>query len=84
MKVKIEGYSAITGRPEVILNLMKAARIFDSDMSDEDYIETIRKAAWSLNGASLEVTGNTPAERAESLLRSMAENNMIRIEEEEQ
>lgn len=84
MTVKIEGYSAITGRPEVILSLMQEARMFDAGMPAEDYIETIRETAWRCFGTYLTVTGNTPAERAESLLRSMAKNDMIRIEEEEQ
>lgn len=82
MTVKIEGYTSLTGRPEVILSLMQEARMFDAGMPTEDYIEVIRETAWKCFGIYLTITGDTPAERAESLLRSMHKNEMLTIEEE--
>lgn len=83
MTVTVEGYTTLTGNPQTILHLLKEARLFDADMSDEAYIETIRETAQRCFETNLEVTGNTPAERAESILRALAANGMIRIEEEE-
>jgi hypothetical protein len=81
MKVTIPDYSTITGTPEAILQVMQDARFFDHPTGD-DYIETIAHEAWQFFGIGLQVTGETHAERAESLLREMAKANMITIEEE--
>lgn len=82
MKVTIEGYTTLTGNPEAILQLIRDSQIFNPDMSTEDCIESIQHTAWRCFGTNLEVEGDTTAERAESLLRAMEENNMIKIEEE--
>jgi hypothetical protein len=81
MKIRIPTYSTITGSPEAILQVMQDARFFDRPTGD-DYIKTIMQDSWQFYGIGLHVTGETHAERAESLLREMAKANMITIEEE--
>lgn len=81
MTVTIPGHSSLTGNPETILNVMRDAGVFTSPEEDV-YINGIKEAAQRLYGVTLKVEGSTRAERAESLLRSMAEHNMITIEEE--
>lgn len=81
MKVTIPGYTTLTGNPETILRLMQDARMFD-EISGDDLITEVRRTAWRAFGIGLQVTGDTYAERAESLLREMNENHMIEIEEE--
>lgn len=82
MKVTIPGYSTLTGSPETILRLMQDARMMD-DLSGDALIDQISRTAWSAFGVGLNVTGDTYAQRAESLLREMDRNNMIRITEED-
>lgn len=82
MRVTIEGYTTLTGKPETILQAMKDARIFDSGIGDEDCIRAIQQTAWRCFGESLEVEGTTIEERAESLIRELAAHDMITIEEE--
>lgn len=82
MRVKIEGYTTLTGHPEAILKLIRDSQIFNPEMSTEECIESIQHTAWRCFGTNLPVEGDTTAERAESLLRAMAENSMITIEEE--
>lgn len=82
MKVTIPGYSTLTGSPEAILRLLQDARMMD-DLSGDALIDQIGRTAWSAFGVGLNVTGDTYAERAESLLREMDKNNMIRITEED-
>ena len=81
MKISIPGYSTITGTPEAILQVMQDARLFDHP-TEEDYIKTIMQDSWRLYGIGLHVSGDTYAERAESLLREMNRTHMINIEEE--
>lgn len=81
MKVKIPGYTTLTGQPETILRLLEDARRLDNLSGDaliSDIVETAKRAF----DADLRVEGETLAARAESLLREMARNNMIEIEEE--
>lgn len=81
MKVKVPGYTTITGNPETILRVMHDARIMDN-LAEEDLIEEIQHTAWRAFGIGLQVTGDTYAERASSLLHEMNKNHMIEIEEE--
>lgn len=81
MRVTVPGYSSLTGSPEAILRLMQEARMTD-DLSGEELIQEISHTAWRAFGIGLQVTGDTYAERAESLLREMDKNHMITIEEE--
>lgn len=81
MKVTVPGYSTLTGSPEVILRLMQDARMTDN-LSGDAMIPEISHTAWRAFGIGLQVTGDTYAERAESLLREMDKNHMIHIEEE--
>lgn len=81
MRVHIEGYTTLTGTPAAILRVMQDARIFDSQTGD-DLIEEIKRTAWRCFGIGLQVTGDTFAERAESLLREMDRVHMVTIEEE--
>ena len=81
MTVTIPGYSTITGRPETILKLMQEARIFD-EVTGDAYIKSIQEAVQRGFGITLHVEGETYEKRAESLLRSMADNNMINIKED--
>lgn len=81
MKITIPTYSSITGTPEAILQIMQDARFFETATGD-DYIAAIQHDSWQFFGIGLQVTGETYAERAESLLREMAKANMITIEEE--
>lgn len=79
MKVKIDGYSTITGTPEAILQVMQDARYMPMP---GDYIEGVQEAVHRFFDIDLQVEGNTQAERAESFLREMAKANMLTIEEE--
>ena len=81
MTVTIKGYTTVSGKPEAILQLMQDARILDN-LDGDDYINSIKETAWRCFGIGLQVTGDTYAERAESLLREMAKHNMITIKEE--
>lgn len=81
MKITIPGYSTLTGTPETILRLMQDARMLD-EIGGDELIESITRTAWRAFGIGLQVTGDTYAERAESLLREMNKNHMINIEEE--
>ena len=81
MKATIVGYTTLSGNPVTILNLMQGARVFD-DLQGDDYIESVQQTAWRAFGIGLQVTGDTYEQRAESLLRAMADNEMIIIEEE--
>lgn len=81
MKVHIEGYTTLTGTPAAILKLIQDARLFD-ETSGDDIIEDITQKAWRFFGIGLQVTGDTYAERAESLLREMDKAHMVTIEEE--
>lgn len=81
MRVTIPGYTTLAGSPATILKLMQTARVFDQLTGDE-YIKGVQEAAWRAFGIRLSVNGDTYAERAQSLLEAMAENEMITIEEE--
>lgn len=81
MKVTIEGYGTLTGSPVTLLRLMQDARIFDK-LAGDDLITEVRNTLWRVFGADIHIEGNTLAERAESLLRGMAEHNIVKIEEE--
>lgn len=81
MKVKIPGYSTVTGTPVAILRIMQDARMIDN-LSGDDLIEEISRTAWRAFGIGLQVTGETYEQRAESLLREMNQAHMIEIEED--
>lgn len=81
MTITVPGYTTITGNPVTILHLMQAARIFD-ELKGDEYIKKVQEDAHRAFDIDLKVTGDTLAERAESLLREMAKNDMITIEEE--
>jgi len=81
MKITIPGYSTLTGTPETILQLMQDARVLD-EIGGDELIENITRTAWRAFGIGLQVSGDTYAERAESLLHEMDRNQMIKIEEE--
>lgn len=81
MRIKVPGYTTLTGSPEAILSLMHDARIMD-DASGDDLIQEVCRTAWRAFGIGLQITGDTYAERAESLLREMDKNQLIKIEEE--
>lgn len=82
MKVKIPGYGTAVGNPKTILTLMKDAHMFETFDTIEEYIESVRKTAQRAFDISLQVTGSSEEERAESLLRAMQRENMIELEEE--
>lgn len=82
MKVRIPGYTTLTGQPEAILRLMQDARMMDNAGGD-DLIHEIEETAMRAFGITLRTTGDTYAERAESLIREMDKANMLTIEEEE-
>jgi hypothetical protein len=79
MKIRIYGYTELTGTPEEIVQAMQEARYIPVKGS---YIEQIQRDAKQYFDTELNVTGDTEHERAESLLREMANANMIMIEEE--
>lgn len=81
MRVTIPGYGTLTGSPVTLLRLMQDARMFDKKGGD-DLIEEISQTIWRAFGIGLQVEGETLAERAESLLREMAKNEIVKIEEE--
>lgn len=79
MTVKVPGYSTLTGTPEAILSVMQAAS-FTPEIS-EDYIKSVQEHAQRFFGIHLDITGETYAERAESLLRALANHHMIELTE---
>ena len=81
MKIEIPGYTEVAGSPAAILKLMQHARMFDAPTED-DYIKVVQQTAWRAFGIGLQVTGDTYAERAESLLREMNKAKMIIIKED--
>lgn len=82
MKVMIEGYSTLIGSPAAILSLMQEARIFEEPKSGDEYIKQVSEDMKRGFDIDLHITGNTLNDRAESLLRELAKNEMITIEEE--
>lgn len=81
MTISIPGYSTLTGAPVAIIKLMQEARFFGSEESGDDYINSVKEAAKRCYGISLRVKGKTYEERAESLLRQMAQNQMIKLKD---
>ena len=81
MKIRIPGYSSLTGSPAAIVDSMKTARFFGV-AEDEDYIKTVVADIKRLYDVELHVEGSTLPEQAESLLRELAKNEFIVIEEE--
>ena len=81
MTITIPGYSTITGSPVVILRVMQDARIFDS-LRGDDYINEVKSTVKRCFGFRLRVTGDTYAERADSLLHEMAKYDLITITED--
>ena len=81
MRVTVPGYTSLEGKPESILQAMRDARLF-YQITEEEFIDGIIHTAWRLFGIALQVSGDTKEERSESLLREMARNNMIEIEED--
>ena len=81
MTVHIPGFSTLTGKPVTILRLMREARFFADVQSDEEYIELMQQSAWRIFNVNLDVEGSTIDQRAESLLRSMADNGLIKLAE---
>lgn len=80
MTVKVTGYTTLTGRPEAILQLLEATRIWDNATGD-DYIVSIVEAVEQLWGHRLEVTGATYEQKAMSLLRELDKYGLVKIEE---
>lgn len=82
MTVTIQGYSTLTGSPNVILRVMQDARLFQQTPEDPDeYIKSVQQTVWRCYGISLNVTGSTIPERAESLLRELAKHDLVKIKE---
>lgn len=79
MTVKIPGYSTLTGTPETILYVLQSANFIHPDESPDEYLRGLELKAQKFFNIRLEVTGKTYAERAESLLRSLAKNNLIEL-----
>ena len=79
MTVKVPGLSTLTGTPEIILSILETVG-FGSDIGTGDaYIKSVQESARHFFDIRLEVTGETYAERAESLLRALARNDMIEL-----
>lgn len=81
MTITVPGYTTITGNPVALLRIMADAQIFEEPTTMQRYIDKVTEDAKRL-GIDLHVTGNTCPEKAESLLRELAANNMITIEED--
>ena len=82
MTIKIPGYATITGNPTTIVHLLQDARLLDQPTVDlDEYIKSVQQTAWRCYGISLNVTGTTIPERAESLLREMQKHDLITITE---
>ena len=79
MTINIPGYTTLSGRPAAILRVMQDARMFDSAGTPDEYITKVVQAAWNFYGITLNVTGDTLAAPAESLLHEMSRHGMIAI-----
>lgn len=82
MRITTPLQTTMEGTPEEILGQISAARKFDN-MTGDDLIKEVCRATWVAFGVGLHVTGETYAERAESLLQELYKNNLVDIEEEE-
>ena len=84
MTVTFNGYSSITGNTEAILRVMRDARLFDPlpGAETDEYISAVAETLRERCGEAVKITGDTVSERAASLLRAMAQINLINIEEE--
>ncbi len=93
MKVTIPGCSTITGKPEVILHLLRTTLDIRRGntqrtipVCDEEEGEKYIKYLCSIykrRGIEFNITGDSYSERSESLLKEMEKHNLIKIHEEE-
>ena len=83
MKVKVEGMTSLSGRPETIISLMQAAWFGGSQNTTDEHILTIQNTVWRGFGIGLQAEGKTTEERANSLLHDMEKHGLLKIEEEE-
>ena len=79
MTIHIPGYTTLTGNPITLVRLMQDNRRFDADEPLEVFIETLQRDIWRLENKTVQVSGDTLEERADSLLREMAEAGLINI-----
>ena len=75
MTVKTPEGNHITGKPILIVDLMKEAHFTACDLSIEGYMERVKEDLQRLLGIELS------SENPEAFLRSLAQHNMITIEE---
>ena len=81
IQVSVPGYGNLTGNPVTIVKLMKAAKFEDMvHISDDAYMDHTQGEIARLYGKHIEFSGDTEADRAESFLKSLAENGLIKIE----
>lgn len=79
MTIHIPGYTTLTGSPITLVKLMQENRRFDADESLDDFIKTLQRDIWRLENKTVQASGETLEERADSLLREMAEAGLITI-----
>ena len=65
---------AYSGRtPLDVVRAMRESAIFRAHMSDDEYMCAMAADAKRLQGADIDISGDTPAERAQSLLDSVVD-----------
>lgn len=79
MTIHIPGYTTLTGNPITLVRLIQDNRRFDADEPLEVFIETLQRDIWRLENKTVQVSGDTLEERADSLLREMAKAGLINI-----
>ena len=85
MKIHIQGYTTLNGRPLAIVQMIRDAQLFQDTVPEDmdEFIRGLQESICRTFGITIQRKGATLEEKAENLLREMAANNIIRILEED-
>ena len=65
---------AYSGRtPRDVVRAMRESAIFRRDLSDDEFMRATAADAKRMHGADIDISGDTPAERAQSFLDSVVD-----------
>jgi len=77
MKITLNDGETFKGRSALdVVTCMKGASMFTEHKNTEEYIRMVVRNAWRFFGVGLEVTGDTEAEMARSLIRELVRNGL--------
>ena len=66
-----EGDAYSGGTPLDVVRAMRESAIFQAHLSDDEFMRGLAANAKRMNGADIDISGDTPAERAQSFLDSV-------------